>query len=273
MQTERASWKLNVVLVAATLLMAATGAGANTKTLVPGETGRVTGIVAGDTLFLDSGLKVRLSAIQAPGLSLGHARVKKQPLADKSQTALEKLALNRTVRLYYGGLRRDRYNRALAQVYLLDAKGHRNIWLQEEIVRQGWAQVHTWPDTWQDTDQLYKAEQKARTAKRGIWSHDLYAVRSPDPNMLAQDMDSFQIVEGVVVSTADVRGRLYLNFGSDYRTDFTVVIDKRDRNRFEKNGDSLLSLEGASVRVRGWIEMNNGPAIWLDHPERLEILN
>jgi len=70
-----------------------------------------------------------------------------------------------------------------------------------------------------------------------------------------------------------VRGQIYLNFGADYKTDFTIAIAKRNRKRFEKAGLDPLSLEGATVRVRGWIELSNGPMVWLDHPERLEVLN
>jgi endonuclease YncB( thermonuclease family) len=245
----------------------------HTAELKPGETGRVAEIVDGDTLFLDSGLKVRLSAMQAPKLPLGREGFEKWPLADEAKKALEDLALDKPVRLYYGGLTRDRYDRALAQVYLLDAKGNKQIWLQEEMVRQGWTRVYTWPDTWQDSQKLYLAEEEARAAKRGIWANRYYAVRTPDADKLAQDMDSFQIVEGLIVSTADVKGQIYLNFGSNYRTDFTVTVEKRDRKRFENDGLSLLDLHGAKVRVRGWIEMSNGPVIYLDHPERLEILN
>jgi len=83
--------------------------------------------------------------------------------------------------------------------------------------------------------------------------------------------DSLQIVEGVVISTADVRGRIYLNFGSDYKTDFTIAIAKKNVKNFAALNP--IELTGARLRVRGWVEMINGPMIWLDHPGRLEVLN
>ena len=238
--------------------------------LTPGELGRVSSIVDGDTLFVDESLKVRLSAIQAPKLPLGRPGFKEWPLANEAKAALTGLAYGKSVELHYGGETRDRYDRALAQVFMPDLSG---IWLQEEMVRLGWARVYTWPDTWQDAPRLYRAEREARANKRGIWSHPFYEIRTPDPNNLAQDVDSFQIVEGIITSAADVRGRIYLNFGADYRTDFTIAIAKRDRKRFKQSKIDPMSLEGARVRVRGWIELQNGPVIWLDHPERLEILD
>jgi len=92
--------------------------------------------------------------------------------------------------LYYGGERRDRYGRALAQVF------EGETYLQEEMVRKGLARVYTWPDTWQDSARLLAAEQEARAASRGMWGLARYKIRSPEPNGLAQDVDSFQIVEG-----------------------------------------------------------------------------
>mgnify|MGYP000448149968 CR=1 FL=1 len=241
--------------------------------LKPGEIGAVRSIVDGDTLYMDSGLKVRLSASQAPKLPLGRAGFKAWPFGNEAKAALTELTDGKTLQLFYGGQERDRYDRALAQVFTLDADGKPDLWVQEDMIRMGWARVYTWPDTWQDSERLYAAERAARANNRGIWGHPYYAIRTPAPNVLAQDVDSFQLVEGIITSTADVRGRVYLNFGADYKTDFTVAIDKKHRKRFKKAGLDLLSLEGARVRVRGWIELTNGPVIWLDHPERLEVLD
>lgn len=254
------------------LLMSGTAA-AQDKDLTPGETGVVESIVDGDTLFLESGLKVRLSALQAPKLSLGRPQIKDWPFSHKAKKQLSDLALGQMVQLYYGGLRRDRHNRALAQVYLLDNKGQKTVWLQEEMIRRGMGRVYTWPDTWQDSKALYAAEQEARSNKLGIWDHKFFKVRGPDPDMLAQDMDSFQLVEGIITSAAQVRDKVFLNFGSDYKTDFTIFVDKDGQKRFKKIGLAPKSLEGARVRVRGWVEMANGPVIQLNHTERLEVLD
>ena len=254
------------------LLLGAVSLGAKAPDLTPGEVDRVKSIVDGDTLYLNSGLKVRLSALQAPKLPLGRPDFEAWPLAEDAKDTLSNLALGRQVQLYYGGLTRDRYDRALAQVYLLDKNGKRDIWLQEAMIQKGMGRVYTWPDTWQDSDRLLNAERQARRGKKGIWAHPYYRVRSPDANILSQDIDSFQIVEGLVVKSAEVKGRVYLNFGSDYRTDFTVVIARKDRKKFKTEPYQLEKLYGHRVRVRGWVEFDNGPVIWLDHPERLEVL-
>lgn len=257
-------------VISGALLIGASSISPRGGKLTPGEIDKVASVVDGDTLFLKSGLKVRLSASQAPKLPLGRNGFKAWPLGEEAKQALIELTYKKDVQLFYGGIKRDRYDRALGQVFI---GGKNGLWVQEEMIRLGFARVYTWPDTWQDSARLYKAESEARGARRGMWDHPFYAVRSPDPNNLAQDVDSFQIVEGLITSTADVRGRVYLNFGSDYKTDFTIAIEKKDRKRFKKAGLDPMSLEGARVRVRGWIELTNGPVIWLDHPERLEVLD
>lgn len=258
-------------LIGAVFLGASTTA-IQAPTLEKGETGAVKSVVDGDTFYMNNGLKVRLAGIQAPKLALGRKGFIPWPLGEDAKSALSILTATQSLQLFYSGLKRDRYDRALAQVYTLNTAGQRDLWLQEEMVRLGMARVYTWPDTQQDVVTLYAAERAARQAGRGMWALEYYAIRKPDPDPLAQDVDSFQIVEGIVTSVANVRGQIYLNFGANYRTDFTVAIAKSGKKSFKKAGVDPLSLEGARVRVRGWIELTNGPMIWLDHPQRLEVL-
>ena len=69
-----------------------------------------------------------------------------------------------------------------------------------------------------------------------------------------------------------VRGRAYLNFGPDWRSDFTVSAASAARRLFERDGHDLIALEGRIIRVRGWIKWWNGPMIELTHPEQIEVL-
>lgn len=253
--------------------MGVSGGGMRLPDMAAGEIGGVRNVLDGDTLYMKDGLKVRLSGMQAPKLSLGREGFKDWPLGEASKAALISLTSGRKVQLFYGGAKRDRYKRALAQVHVLNTAGEPDIWVQEEMIRMGMARVYTWPDTYQDTPRLYAAEAEARTAARGIWALPYYRVRRPDPDPLAQDVDSFQLVEGIVTSVADVRGTVYVNFGANYKTDFTIVVPKKARKRFKKDGFDPLTLEGARVRVRGWVELKNGPMMWLDHPQRLEVLD
>ena len=64
----------------------------------PGEVGRVTKIIDGDGLILDTGQNVRLISIQAPVLAPRDDDP--EPYAGESARALEDMALGRRVQLF-----------------------------------------------------------------------------------------------------------------------------------------------------------------------------
>lgn len=70
------------------------------------------------------------------------------------------------------------------------------------------------------------------------------------------------IVKGRVLSTFQTREDLYLNFGADYKTDFTVRIPKREWKQF---GD----MKGKEITVRGVVREYNGPMIVADFKEQI----
>ena len=227
--------------------------------------GKVVEIVDGDTLILEDGREVRLVGIQAPKLPLGRRNFKNWPLADISKSALLTLALYKTVTLSYGGRRVDRYNRQLAHLH--DAAG---TWIQGEILRRGMARVYSFSDNRAQVAEMLALERKARVERLGIWRHRFYRIRSADA--VHRDIGSFQLVEGSVRAVAVRRKYTYLNFGANWRTDFTIAVPARARRAFEAAGLALTSLEGRKVRVRGWIKSRNGPMIDASHPEQIEIL-
>ena len=84
--------------------------------------------------------------------------------------------------------------------------------------------------------------------------------------------NTFQIVEGVVRGAAVVNKWGFLNFGKNYRDDFTAVVRRRDLGQFEKAGMDFEELRGKRVRVRGWLGNRNGPKIDVTHPEQIELV-
>jgi hypothetical protein len=86
-------------------------------------------------------------------------------------------------------------------------------------------------------------------------------------------LKSWQIVEGKVESVATKNNRTYINFGKDWRTDFTVSIKSGDKRDFSKRGINPLDWGGKHIRVRGWLDEYNGPYIQINHPESVEILS
>lgn len=237
--------------------------------LKAGGTAVVAEIVDGDTVVLDRSIdgarQVRLVGIQAPKLPLGRKGFRKWPLADASKALLKKLVLGKTVTLGYGGAPMDRHGRLLAHLQRDDG-----LWVQGEILSRGLARVYSFPDNRALVADMLAREGHARAAKKGIWGLRYYAVRRPET--LKRDIGTFQLIEGRVLDAARVKGTVYLNFGADWRTDFTVAIPSKPGRLFKKLGIDPQSFGGRPVRVRGWLKRRNGPMIEASHPEQIELL-
>ncbi len=230
-----------------------------------GGAARVITVVDGDTVILDDGRQVRLVGIQAPKLPLGRPGFEKWPLADEAKSALEELVLGRRVSLGYGGRNTDRHDRLLAHLFTEDG-----TWVQGALLQAGFARVYSFPDNRALVREMLVRERNSRRTDRGIWSHPYYGVLDPDAS--AQHLDQFALVEGRVTDVAVVRGRIFLNYGPDWQSDFTVSIAPHDWRRFDDSGISPDDYLGRRIRVRGWLKSRNGPMINVTHPEQIEVL-
>jgi len=240
--------------------------GASACDLEPGESGRVVAVIDGDTVALEDGREIRLVGLQAPKLGLGRRNFDDWPLAPEARTHLEALVLNSDVRLSYGGRREDRYGRLLAHLHLTDG-----TWVQGAMIAEGMARVYSFSDNRACVEDLLILEREARRADRRIWGNSYYSLLSADaPAVLLKHVDTFQIVEGTIRQAVLVRGRLYLNFGEDWRDDFTVTVAPRDVRHFREDVGDYSDVR---IRVRGWIKSYNGPEIVVTHPEQIEFLS
>lgn len=226
---------------------------------------RAVEVIDGDTLVLSDGYEVRLVNIQAPKLPLGRRGFQPWPLSEEAKAALEELALGQRLRLEFTGRRMDRHGRLLAQLYRADG-----LWLQGEMVERGLARVYGFADNRARLAELLERERRARADGRGIWADPFYAVRGPEE--LEGLTDTFQLVEGRVLEVSVIRRRAYLNFGEDWRSDFTITLSPETLALFLAEGLDPADYEGRRIRVRGWIEEWNGPQIRATHPEQIEVL-
>ena len=149
-----------------------------------------------------------------------------------------------------------------------DRYGHEIITdfdLQKSLVAKGLA--ITYPKFFETPDQiidLYETETKARQNKTGcVWTEaDIF--KNADS---IKNTNRFLVVEGVVIDTYKSRENTYLNFGQDWKTDFTVRI--QNKNKAFKDFDHA-SYIGKTIRVRGFVTYYNGPSLTLSHPLLLE---
>jgi endonuclease YncB( thermonuclease family) len=217
-----------------------------------------------DVLVLRDGRAVHLEGIRLP-----HAGQDRAPgfVADQAFDALNGMAKGRDLTVTAVAPKEDRYDRVRGQVF---SDGVAEPWLQLALLKMGAARVDIAPDRTECAAQLYAAESAARDAHLGLWAQPAYQVRTPAN--LGGDTGTFQIVQGQVLSADVNNGRAYLDFGPDYRTDFTVTIAPADMENFRSQGVDPRSYQGKTIRVRGIVQQLNGPEIEIANPEQIEVL-
>jgi micrococcal nuclease len=234
-----------------------------------GGSSLVSEIRGGDTLILQDGRSVRLSGALLP------RKMGDSDMASKAREEAEKLiaelVAGQVVQLRLDAPQRDRYGRVMAQIFV--AKGEDRVWVQEKLIAGGFARTISSKDNRACTPALLAAEKVARDTGQGHWRTGLFAVRpAASEDVLAGLAQSYEIVEGQVENVAEVRGRIYLNFGRNWRRDFTATISADALKLFTAEPGSLAALKGKTVRVRGWLENMNGPSVNVTHPEQIEQL-
>lgn len=184
-------------------------------------------------------------------------------------TLLRKEVQGQEIELYQSGRTHDRYNRLLAHV--TTKKG---TWLQGLLLQKGLARSYSYADNRACMKKMLTLESLARKEQRGLWRYRLFA---PQPALnqkqLLQKRYRFTLVEGRVQKVAVVKGWVFLNFGNNWRHDFTIAIKRKYKKKIAKSGLDLEALAGRTVRVRGWIERWNGPLIKVTHKEQIEQLD
>jgi micrococcal nuclease len=228
---------------------------------------RVVRVERNGALILEDGRAVRIEGLLLPAGARDHAP---QYLADEAISVLSDLVVGRVVTLAAQRPKEDRYGRLRAQVFVPEDVAQ--PWLQLEMLHRGLARVSIAPDRRECASALYAAEEGARRSRNGIWSQVMYAVRTPGA-ALSGDTDTFQVVKGRILSADVKNGRGYLDFGTDWRRDFTVTISPDDMKSFRQAGVDPQSYEGKTVRVRGWVESLHRPEIEVAVPEDIEVLD
>lgn len=218
------------------------------------------------TLKLDDGRTIALAGLDYPDLDY----YAPGQIASTAMKILKDMLLNRKVAVYQTKeAKAGRINRMGHHIAHL-AREEDGVWAQGAMLALGLARVRTTGSNPEMAAQMYALEKAARESKTGLWSVTGYSVLTPEE--AEKHIGSFAVVEGAVRSAAMKSNRLYLNFGNDWRKDFTVSISAADRRAFHKAGLDPQQWGGKKLRVRGWISSYNGPYIEIDHPERFELL-
>ncbi len=236
--------------------------------------GRVARVIDGRSFALDDGREIRLAALEVP------AAAGTSPAGQASRAALAAMVAGETVTLgVLGGAAGapDRYGRTIAHAFTTGEAGPRAIAqpraVAHALLAAGHARVGIEIGNPACAAELYSHERVARIAKRGLWSDPQYGiVAAGDLTGLVAGRGRFSVVEGKVLSVRESGGTIYVNFGRRWSEALTVTISKRQERIFTGAGLTPKALENRRLRVRGWIEVRNGPRIEASRPEQIELV-
>ncbi|MFN4149330.1 MAG: thermonuclease family protein [Candidatus Sericytochromatia bacterium] len=113
----------------------------------------------GDTLLVQIGNKkekVRLLGVDTAEIAQGY-------WGSEAQKFTEKTTKGKEVKLETDVQERDKYGRLLAYVYI------NNVFLNELLVKEGYAQLLTYAPNVKYVDKLKKSQEEAKIASKGIW--------------------------------------------------------------------------------------------------------
>lgn len=219
---------------------------------------QVISVIDSSTVICKETSKLRLAGLLP--LETLSPNVDKQTLI-RAKALLQALTLGKTISLSSATTEQDRHLRSIAQLYA----GSR--WVQSVLLSQGLAIIYADANDAPYLPEMLATEAKARKEKLGVWSNPAFRIHTPK----SVKQKGFAIVEGVVTDVSSSKELMYLNFGSDWKSDFTISIKKSNLLHFKQAAYELSALKGKKVRVRGWVGMYNGPMIEVRYPEQLEL--
>ena len=214
---------------------------------------RVVRVLDGDTVRISDGRTVRLLGVDTPEMGELRAKDAREWLVNESlgrEVSLVECAEN------------DRYGRTLA---LLESSGKI---LNLDLLEAGLGVPMLIPPCANPVARrVLRASAEALKKRRGIYESKKY---DPVPHLRAEEiLGDRGVVFGKVASIHRGKKALHLNFGEDWKTDFTAVLFARGQSRYRALGIDPEDFVGRNVFVLGKVENYYGPQIVVDGPDQI----
>ena len=121
-------------------------------------------VIDGDTIIISTGEKVRYIGINTP--EIHHPTKKVECFGKEASEKNRELVLGKEVRLEKDISDKDKYGRLLRYVYVGE------LFVNDYLVRNGFANVATFPPNVQFKNIFLEAEKEARENGRGLWAEN-----------------------------------------------------------------------------------------------------
>ncbi len=156
------------------------------------ESFKVTRIVDGDTIEIEGGEKVRYIGIDTP--ETVDPRKPVQCFGIEASKKNKELVEGKTVRLEKDITDRDKYSRLLRYIWVDD------LFVNLELVKQGFAISYTYPPDVKYQKEFLAAEKEAKEAERGLWEA---CPISPSPTIMVQGTEDSCDIKGNISTSGE----------------------------------------------------------------------
>lgn len=156
----------------------------------------------------------------------------------------------------------DRYQRVTAQLF---ADGN---WVQQMLLREGIVRFDPGRSANPCDDHLRDYEYEAIDALAGHWGDGRFRIKNPDE--VTRSSGRFEIVQGEVWRSRDLRGREIIEFRN--ASSFEVAVQPQAARALRLTHVDLRRLRGKAIRVWGWIGLNDRPVMEISTPAALEVI-
>lgn len=220
---------------------------------------KISYVIDGDTVILESGERVRLIGINAPEKESGN-RVA-EPFSLEARLALIEMVEGKEMEVILGEEKYDRYGRTLGYLQLKDGTD-----IQEKLISRGYGAVIAFPPNLGRIETYLQAESRARSAKKGIWSEPSFIEDLNRDDIKIKS--GFHVVKGRVTKFSESKRNKIFSIGDKV----ALIISHKNWNEFwgEKDGE----LVGKVVESRGWLT-KKGKYQWIvvRHPSMINQIN
>jgi len=216
------SLALKIVFLASILLLSYGLAGCQDSTGGQTDAAKVTRVVDGDTIVVNikgAQYKVRLIGINTPERG--------RPYYKEATEKTEELVLGKEVRLEKDVSETDKYGRLLRYVYVGD------LFVNAELVKQGYAQQYTYPPDVKYADLFRKFAREARENGVGLWGSETAA---PAGKPEAKSSQSYDIRDGTFIG--NIRSKIY------HRPDCPSIKKIKPENAVTLNSNTDAESDG-----------------------------
>jgi endonuclease YncB( thermonuclease family) len=121
----------------------------------------VTRVIDGDTIEVN--VQGKTERIRLIGVDTPESTQQVEPFGKEANAFTHRILQGKEVRLEFDVQERDRFGRLLAYVWF------GNTMFNEMLLREGFAQVATFPPNVKYVERFTRAQQEARDARRGLW--------------------------------------------------------------------------------------------------------